>query len=203
MAFSGRVSAGGLHLRVDNTGIKIMGEGELKSSKHGASYRRRWRKVHLGLNTDVSDIRAFRLAFPENHSSSPSRNGASGSKPHVSGYTIRNNGPLGSSSRSSSRLFSTGTRQGASARNRRSTQSVYSPPSKHLSNRGPCSLTPYMSQITLSVSCVQSLACRISSSIPTPPTVIQNNYLCPKILTLRLTVIVLDKLYASQKAVPR
>jgi len=36
----GRPSSGGLHLLVDSTGIKMMGEGEWKTRKHGASYRR-------------------------------------------------------------------------------------------------------------------------------------------------------------------
>ena len=36
----GRPSSDGLHLLVDSTGIKMMGEGEWKMRKHGASYRR-------------------------------------------------------------------------------------------------------------------------------------------------------------------
>lgn len=43
----GRASAGGLHLLVDSTGIKMMGEGEWKTRKHGASYRRQWCKPVL------------------------------------------------------------------------------------------------------------------------------------------------------------
>ena len=38
----GRPSSGGLHLLVDSTGIKMMGEGEWKTRMHGASYRRQW-----------------------------------------------------------------------------------------------------------------------------------------------------------------
>jgi hypothetical protein len=38
----------GLHLLVDSTGIKMLGEGEWKTKKHGPEYRRRWCKVHLG-----------------------------------------------------------------------------------------------------------------------------------------------------------
>ena len=44
VSLSGRASAGGLHLLVDSTGIKMMGEGEWKTRKHGASYRRQWCK---------------------------------------------------------------------------------------------------------------------------------------------------------------
>jgi hypothetical protein len=47
----------GLHLLMDSTGIKILGEAEWKSKKHGADYRRQWRKVHLGLMQDTLEIR--------------------------------------------------------------------------------------------------------------------------------------------------
>ena len=40
-------SATALDLLVDSTGIKFLGEGEWKRKKHGAEYRRHWRKVHL------------------------------------------------------------------------------------------------------------------------------------------------------------
>jgi hypothetical protein len=39
-----------LHLLVDSTGLKLYGEGEWKVRQHGYSYRRTWRKVHLGIN---------------------------------------------------------------------------------------------------------------------------------------------------------
>jgi hypothetical protein len=57
----GRPSSGGLHLLVDSTGIKMMGEGEWKTRKHGASYRRQWRKVHLGIDAITLDIRAIEV----------------------------------------------------------------------------------------------------------------------------------------------
>ncbi len=57
----GRPSSGGLHLLVDSTGIKLMGEGEWKTRKHGASYRRQWRKVHLGIDAGTLDIRAIEV----------------------------------------------------------------------------------------------------------------------------------------------
>jgi hypothetical protein len=37
-----------LHLVVDSTGVKVLGEGEWKVRRHGADQRRVWRKVHLG-----------------------------------------------------------------------------------------------------------------------------------------------------------
>ncbi|MDE2442744.1 MAG: IS5 family transposase [Betaproteobacteria bacterium] len=57
----GRPSAGGLHLLVDSSGIKMMGEGEWKTRKHGASCRRQWRKVHLGSDAETLDIRAIEV----------------------------------------------------------------------------------------------------------------------------------------------
>ena len=57
----GRPSSGGLHLLVDSTGIKMMGKGEWKARKHGASYRRQWRKVHIGIDAETLDIRAVEV----------------------------------------------------------------------------------------------------------------------------------------------
>lgn len=57
----GRPSAGGLHLLVDSTGIKMMGAGEWKTRKHGASYRRQWRKMHIGIDAETFDIRAIEV----------------------------------------------------------------------------------------------------------------------------------------------
>lgn len=57
----GRPSSGGLHLLVDSTGIKMMGEGEWKTRKHGVSYRRQWRKVHIGIDAKTLDIRAIEV----------------------------------------------------------------------------------------------------------------------------------------------
>ncbi|WP_334183905.1 IS5 family transposase, partial [Novosphingobium sp.] len=56
-----RSSADGLHLLVDSTGIKMMGEGEWKTRKHGASRRRQWRKVHIGIDARTLDIRAIEV----------------------------------------------------------------------------------------------------------------------------------------------
>lgn len=56
-----RASAGGLHLLVDSTGIKMIGEGEWKARKYGVSYRRQWRKVHIGIDAETFDIRAIEV----------------------------------------------------------------------------------------------------------------------------------------------
>src|SRR3972149_548182 len=55
-----------LHLLVDSTGIKMMGEGEWKTRKHGASYRRQWRKVHIGIDAETLDIRAIEVTTNAN-----------------------------------------------------------------------------------------------------------------------------------------
>ncbi|POZ60531.1 transposase, partial [Chromobacterium alticapitis] len=37
------------------------GEGEWKRKKHGAEYRRQWRKVHLGIDAETLEIRAIEV----------------------------------------------------------------------------------------------------------------------------------------------
>jgi IS5 family transposase len=39
-----------LHVVVDSTGVKVFGEGEWKVRQHGYTYRRTWRKLHLGVD---------------------------------------------------------------------------------------------------------------------------------------------------------
>src|SRR4029453_18877154 len=39
-----------VHLVVDTTGLKVYGEGEWKVRQHGWTRRRRWVKVHLGVD---------------------------------------------------------------------------------------------------------------------------------------------------------
>src|SRR5271169_4769961 len=50
-----------LHLLVDSTGIKINGEGEWLDQKHGIRSRRRWRKLHLGIDAVTHEIVASEL----------------------------------------------------------------------------------------------------------------------------------------------
>jgi hypothetical protein len=50
-----------LHLLVDSTGLKIYGEGEWLDQKHGLRSRRRWRKLHLGVDADTHEILAVEL----------------------------------------------------------------------------------------------------------------------------------------------
>lgn len=52
----------GLYLLIDSTGVKMLGEGEWKTKKHGVDYCRHWRKVHLGIDAP-SRSRATLLAM--------------------------------------------------------------------------------------------------------------------------------------------
>lgn len=45
-----------LHLVVDSTGLKIYGEGEWLDAKHGSRSRRRWRKLHIGINAETHEV---------------------------------------------------------------------------------------------------------------------------------------------------
>jgi Transposase DDE domain len=56
-----RATTSALDLLVDSTGIKFLGEGEWKRKKHGAEYRRQWRKVHLGIDASTLGIRAIEV----------------------------------------------------------------------------------------------------------------------------------------------
>ncbi len=56
-----RPSTTPLHLLVDSTGIKFLGEGEWMRKKHGPEYRRAWRKVHLGIDAQTLEIRAIEV----------------------------------------------------------------------------------------------------------------------------------------------
>lgn len=47
-----------IHRVVDSTGVKVYGEGEWKVRQHGYSKRRTWRKVHLALDANTSQVRA-------------------------------------------------------------------------------------------------------------------------------------------------
>jgi len=50
-----------LHLLIDSTGLKIYGEGEWLDQQHGIRSRRRWRKLHLGIDADTHEIVAAEL----------------------------------------------------------------------------------------------------------------------------------------------
>ena len=58
-----------IHLLVDSTGIKMLGEGEWKTKKHGKAYRRQWRKLHIGIEAESGQICAVKVT-PNNKSDS-------------------------------------------------------------------------------------------------------------------------------------
>lgn len=45
-----------LHVVVDSTGVKVFGEGEWKVRQHGYTYRRTWRKVHVGVDETSGEL---------------------------------------------------------------------------------------------------------------------------------------------------
>ena len=53
--------SGGLHLLVDSTGLKFLGEGEWKRKKHQPEYRLQWRKLNIGIDARTMQIRAIQL----------------------------------------------------------------------------------------------------------------------------------------------
>ena len=61
IAISYQKSHEGLHLLVDSTGLKFLGEGEWKRKKHQPEYRRQWRKLHIGIDAKTLQIRAVQL----------------------------------------------------------------------------------------------------------------------------------------------
>lgn len=54
-------SGGPLTIAVDSTGLKIYGAGEWNESKHGGGKRRKWMKLHLGVDEATGDIVAETL----------------------------------------------------------------------------------------------------------------------------------------------
>ena len=46
---------------IDSTGIKVEGEGEWNTRKHGGAKRRVWRKIHLGIDEQTLEIRAVEV----------------------------------------------------------------------------------------------------------------------------------------------
>lgn len=50
-----------IHLLVDSTGPKLCGAGEWLVEKHGTRRRRAWRKLHLGVDAETSQIVASAL----------------------------------------------------------------------------------------------------------------------------------------------
>lgn len=58
---------GSVDVVVDSTGLKVFGEGEWKTRKHGVGKRRTWRKLHLGVNPTTQEIEAEVLTENSGH----------------------------------------------------------------------------------------------------------------------------------------
>ena len=56
-----RGGTGPLNLLIDSTGIKAEREGEWNARKHGGSKRRIWRKIHMGIDEETSEVRAVEV----------------------------------------------------------------------------------------------------------------------------------------------
>jgi hypothetical protein len=65
-----RRAEGPLNMLVDSTGIKFLGDCEWQARKHGGQGRRKWRKVHLAMDTATSDIGAVEFT-PSSDGDSP------------------------------------------------------------------------------------------------------------------------------------
>ena len=63
-------TTGPLHIVLDSTGFKIVGEGEWKVKIHGAGKHRKWRKFHLALDPESSEIQAMELTSSLVHDAS-------------------------------------------------------------------------------------------------------------------------------------
>jgi IS5 family transposase len=60
-----RSGTSGVHLVVDSTGLKVLGEGEWKVRQHGSDKRRTWRKLHLGIDESTFQIKAAEMTTSE------------------------------------------------------------------------------------------------------------------------------------------
>jgi hypothetical protein len=65
-----RASQGPIDLIVDSTGLKVCGQGEWHSQKHGEKKARRWKKLHIGVN---ANSRIVASTVTESHEQDPSQ----------------------------------------------------------------------------------------------------------------------------------
>jgi hypothetical protein len=65
LATARKRSAEPVHVVIDSTGLKIYGAGEWQVEKHGLRGCRTWRKLHLAIDPDTSEILASELTTNE------------------------------------------------------------------------------------------------------------------------------------------
>ncbi|CAM3276234.1 Transposase IS4-like domain-containing protein [Shewanella violacea] len=51
------------HVVIDSTGLKVYGEGEWKTRKHGKEKRRTWRKLHLAVDSNTHEVVAAEVSL--------------------------------------------------------------------------------------------------------------------------------------------
>jgi len=63
---TGSLPDGPVHFIVDSTDLKICGQGEWHSKKHGERQRKRWKKLHLGVDENGRILASkVRILFAE------------------------------------------------------------------------------------------------------------------------------------------
>jgi len=60
-----RTATGPVSVVIDSTGLKVFGAGEWQREKHGGNGRRTWRKLHLAVDPETSEILASELTTTE------------------------------------------------------------------------------------------------------------------------------------------
>lgn len=89
-----------IHFLIDSSGLKVMGEGEWKVRKWGKEKRRKWIKLHIGMDARTGQITAARVTeanvddggqLPELLSATPGRvdkAGGDGAYDYVNNYRV-------------------------------------------------------------------------------------------------------------------
>jgi hypothetical protein len=65
-----RAPEGAISLIVDSSGLKVYGQGEWHSQKHGEKQRKRWKKLHIGVDHQGWIIAS---CVTESHAQDPSQ----------------------------------------------------------------------------------------------------------------------------------
>jgi hypothetical protein len=65
-----RASRGPVDLLIDSTGLKVCGQGEWHSQKHGEKRRKRWKKLHIGVDNQGWIVAS---CVTESHEQDPSQ----------------------------------------------------------------------------------------------------------------------------------
>jgi IS5 family transposase len=75
-----------LELAMDSTGLKVFGEGEWKVRQHGASKRRTWRKLHIGIDIRTQEIVLARLTENSKDDAAVARQALSGQSTRLKSF---------------------------------------------------------------------------------------------------------------------